>query len=237
MNQSHTLAVIAQQCPTVPIACRLETMFLNQGLDAASRDQALSGLHQCSEILEPSKALLDTISDASVDSSEHAIVASHLLCQLFDHGKVPSSQLVRLLATNNVQIWTRVVESVAKQPTCLKENPILLHSIAKLAARDSTGQTALLQVLQIFAIVAQEESQWINMARNQKLVATLVKGTPHPVAMEILWKLSTPVSNRRILATHTGLLSSWVRFLRTMSPDEPRREEWKDRLVNLANLL
>ena len=187
-------------------------------------------------MIQPSKALIDAIIDASLDSSEHASVACNLLCQLFDQGKVTPVQLVCLLETSNVQIWARVVESVAKQPTCLKENPILLHSIARLAARDPT-QTLMPQVIHLFAIVAQEESQWINMARNQKLVATLVKGTPHPVAMEILWKLSTPVCNRRILATHTGLLSSWVRFLRNMAPDEPRREEWKDRLVNLANLL
>lgn len=237
MRQPHTLAVIAKQCPTMLIACRLETMFLNQGLDAVSRDQALSGLYPCSDMLQPSKVFLDAIVDASLDQSERAIVASNLLCQLFDLGKVPSIPLACLLETNNVKVWTRVVESVAKHPTCLKENPILLHSIARLAARDTTSQTVLLQALHLFAIVAQEESHWINMARNQKLVATLVKGTPHPVAMEIMWKLSTPVSNRRILATHTGLLSSWVRYLRTMSPDEPRREEWKDRLVNLANLL
>ena len=235
-KQSKTLAILARHGPTPTNAIRLEDLFLNEDSDAATKEEALSGLHACSKILQPSNDLLDAIMDASIDASDVGVIAANLLCQLFDQGKAKSERLVYLLETNNVQICEMVLASIAKQPACLMQNASLVRSIAKVASRES-AQPIILQSVNLFAVVAEDESQWIDMARQPKLVETLVKVAPNPVAMEILWKISTPVSNRRILASHTGLLSSWMRFLRNLAPDEPRRNEWKDRLVDLANLL
>ena len=235
-EQSQTLACLAGNCPTITIACRLEEILLNQTLNITTRSEALCGLIPCGQLLQPSNALLDAIVEATLVGSEHSMEAAHLLCQLFDQGKVPPEKMACLLETDDVKIWTKAMASLTKQVALLKDHPTLLNSIARMATRDS-ARTIRPLVVSLLSTLAKEKSQWIHMARNPHVVETLVKAAPHPTAMEVLWNISTPISNRRILATHIGLLSSWIRFLRTLPQNEPRREEWKDRLVDLASLL
>ncbi|KAI2513220.1 hypothetical protein MHU86_1258 [Fragilaria crotonensis] len=235
-EQSKTLASLAVHCPTITLASRLEEMVLNQKLSTKTRAEALCGLSPCSKLLQPSNALLDVIVKATLEGSETSVEVADLVCQLFDQRKVRPAVLTHLLDTNDVKIWERAMASIAKQTTSLKEHPSLLNSIAKMATRDSLCALRP-QVLSLLSTLAKEKCQWVHMARNPHVVETLVKAAPNHVAMEILWDISTPISNRRILATHVGLLSSWIRFLRTLPANESRRDEWKDRLVDLANLL
>jgi hypothetical protein len=235
-EQSKTLASLAANCPTITVASRLEEVVLNQKVNTKARSEALCGLSPCSKLLQPSNALLDVIVEVTLEGSETSVEAAHLLCQLFDQGKVRPAVLVHLMETNDVKIWERAMASIAKQTMPLKEHPLLLNSIARMASRDS-ARAIMPQVLCLLSTLAKEKSQWIHMARNPHVVETLVKAAPNHEAMDILWDISTPISNRRILATHVGLLSSWIRFLRTLPANEPRRNEWKDRLVDLANLL
>ena len=235
-EQSKTLACMAGNCPTISIASRLEEIVLNQELNFTTRSEALCGLLPCSQLLQPSDDLLDAVVEMALEGSEYSVDAAQLLCRLFDHGKVPPEKLAPLFETDDATIWMKATSCVAKNASSIEENPLLLNSIAKMATRES-ARAIRPQVVSLLFLLAKEKSQWIQMARNPHVVETLVKAAPDPKAMEILWNISTPISNRRVLATHIGLLSSWIRFLRALPQNEPRREEWKGRLLDLANLL
>lgn len=247
-KQLKTISTIAQYCP-VPSISILLANFLIDKPDDEDRDVVLRGLLHCSMVLEPSDGLLDAIlstvrkSSSSSSSSESKVIAAELLCRLFEKDKTQSDDklLILLLETNDVRVSGIAMAYITAQrqgKSCWRPNIWLLCSIANVASRNSATQQIQQQAVDYFAHCASaDKSMTIEMARHPKLVEVLVNAAPNPVAMETLWEISTPISNRRILARHTGLLSSWIRFLRNIPPHNPRREVWKDRLMQLAGLL
>lgn len=230
-SQANTIAQIAQTFPTREITTDLQALLMID--DQSSRNHVLKGLLACSNFFQPSDKDVDVMVQASTQGSA---LASNLLCQLVEKGKISSETLGYLLATNNIDVLEITMRFISGQ-SALCSDRHLLRSIAHVAHRDSASPTMQESAVQIFAkAMAKDEPLLMDMARNPNLVEALVKVAPtNPQSMDLLWKLSNPISNRRILACHAGLLPTWIGFVRNLP--NPQRDVWKDRLFEISDLL
>ncbi|KAI2512701.1 hypothetical protein MHU86_1697 [Fragilaria crotonensis] len=125
---------------------------------------------------------------ATLEGSQTSVEVAHMLYELVDQSKARPAVLTHLFGYERCEIWERAMASIAKQTISLKEHPLLLNSIAKMATRDS-ARAIRPQVRSLLSTLAKEKCQWVHMARNPHVIETLVKAAPNHVAMEILWDI------------------------------------------------
>mmetsp|Transcript_11144 Transcript_11144/g.17097 ORF Transcript_11144/g.17097 Transcript_11144/m.17097 type:complete len:492 (-) Transcript_11144:191-1666(-) len=257
-KQSRTFSTIAKKIrPTSKLACYLQELFVRISwnekdgkLSSDSKKHELEALFHCVKHLEPSPEFLDKVEEIACNEEIYlATVAAGILCDLFDRGMASLLQrLLHILERSNV---TEVLEGVTGAVSLNREvyTSQLVSIVANVSRRDSATLYLQERAIAIFHYyVEQNPSSWVGMARDSNFVKVVIKvlasdprHSMHDKALEILWKISTPVANRRVLAHHTGLLPCLVRVLRQM-PEERRegyviRAKWKERVLNLADLL
>jgi hypothetical protein len=237
-READTLSLLAKFFPSDKFATRLETIYLCPDLDHRARDHALLGLISLADKLTVSDSLLDAITTATKENSSQNLNAVTLLVRLHEQKKIPTGDILHLLKTTDINVAEPLVMSVAQQHDCFLKHPSLLFAMAKLVTKFSS-QPMRLALLRTVETLASHQCYWSDLARNVPMISILVgliDQDPMP-PMEILWKLSTPVWNRRILAKQPGLLPKCIRWARSLPVTDPQRNKWKSRLDDLASVL
>lgn len=258
-KQYQTLSIIANQNrPTTKIALLLQKLFTLINWDGDDRvvssdckKQELKALLRCAKLFETSYEFFDKVEMIAFDEDASlAKIATEILCEIYDHRGLSSilRRLQNILEKSNVmEILERVVGSLSKNKEVYTKQ--LISSVADVARRDSATSYLRQKAITIFHYyVEKNPSHWVGIARDPKVVKAVIKALAsdsrhiiHDQSLEILWKISTPVANRRVLAHHIGLLPCLVRVLRRMPVEQEDGDEirarWKERVMTLAEML
>lgn len=264
-HESTTLSSIATFSNTRQknILSLLLGMLVKEGVPLKQREAALPGvwaIQNRSKLSDQSSyspqllMRLEEIARNRTSSSNSRKLAAQLICKNVDKRPIGSQQILSLGHLLEKETDPETLESslvvlvrLAKErDESIMKAPSLITAIAKTALCDY-NEISYLSV-DILHTLSQSKLNWNTLVRQPKVLKALV-GSVHAVqertrhlALRTLWNLSTFVANRRLLAKQTGLLSCWIRFVRTMTPSQEdqlqiSRQEWKDRILDLARWL
>ena len=212
---------------------------------------------------------------ACVESSmlNFAKIISRTFSYMVDQNLVETSPWLGLLSTLGAMLTsdneTIVVHSVdaiyyaSRAVNSLSQyivhaDPNLISALASIALRDNTSPPIRHKVLKIFFNIIQEKDgiHVINLAREPRALEAIVESAAQHtlseslarsrrLALSLILKLATNVSNRRILAKRVGLIPALIRYTRSRDLDQqdsdddllPGREELKQQILVLAKAL